>query len=446
MAFPHNPSSLTVVQRVPRHTARADRAYLPLNDGGHGSAPAERNPLFYGLGAELVLDFNAFVRTFQVFIEGTNPNTGVTEREEITSQFSQDKDITTRWRAPGAVGYAPEFALTSMSQATFAAAQTLRYIVVMTNSTISTTTEYELVVQDDFPISVCPPIDSGLAWDTDRTTLSANDLSATNACDLQLMGALSKAGIRVFENLTCRDATENVNVSFFFNQLDLLVARVDNFQALLPNYSATGTVGVEFAMNDTTACGYVDSGSVGTACARIDCCCLLSHTLATVVVTNLNTAAVVTGGSSVGIGHNLEFVVTVPTFGNCSGFDNLQALIPGSDTTGGRYTLTSTPTATVGGAAAATTFTQASSGNSGTLDFTNTVNCGSEIVITFTMAATMLTGTNLAWTPGFVQFTNPGDLCYTAENVILPGFAVTAGGGGGAGVDATLTGGPIAEA
>lgn len=423
--FPRNVSTAFIAQTVPRARARGDRQALALGDAGHGGAPETGNPLLYGLGGTLEFQLNAFVRTWSVFVEATFPNTNNTVREEITSFFSSDPDIPRRYRTSGALGVKP-FGLDVVDRLDYANGLAITFILEMRNVALTTTVRREMIIRDGVLLDTCP---------------TAED------CDFALFGPINKAGVRIFQNMVDRDAVENSPVSFHFDVLDKLIARVPDLETRVPNYSEFGTVGIEFH-NDAGVCGPVSEGGIPAGCGSIDCCCEIHGTNISATYTNISTGStpVIPGTTVITQFDEIEVQLTIPTSGgvNCLGFDDLRITLPGLDSTGGLWNLYDplqaggfTPVVTVGGSPVSPTFSQdgqsgfTGTGNSVEIIFGSIpVACGEEIVVTYRMYP-VTTSTPAVSEAGDVTFDTGQGPCSGGSNSTFHHPGIEVGGGGG---------------
>ncbi len=398
MAFPANRSTPLFAQRVPRGASRFDKPTLALGDAGHGSAPDTRNPLLYGLAVSMLLRGDAFTRTLRLYVQAAHPSTGVLTREEVTSLLRIDA-AARRYTLQGILGVAP-FGIAAFSASDFdAAARKIEFIVVARNATLEIEQRYEMYVRGTVPIAHCPE---------------------SSECDFAFLKPLAKAGVRPFNNIMLR--TDNTPVSFYFAQLDALIARVPSLPGILTGYSAHGTVGIEF--NNAGACGVLSEGGQ-PACAALHCCCSIEFDLIEVELSDITTPAQnpLSGGSTIILNDVIDVVVTVPTVGSaeCIGFDSLVVALPGLDTTGGVWSLFDPvqvggfmPTATLDGAPVLPAFSQNAvdggdgTGESGALDFTGIhIACGATLVLNFRLVARLLSGTEPV-SMGAINFSDGG--------------------------------------
>lgn len=417
--YARNQSTPITVQRTPRAASRLDRPALALSDAGHGADPATQNPILYGLGATLVLRTNAYVRTFRVWVRAFDPDTSAYVQEEITANFIADAAVPGRHKLSGQAGVFP-LAPSTMLQDDFSAPQRIEFIITTRNASLEVTQRTEMWVVDDFPLARCP---------------DAED------CDFALMQPISKAGVRIFENLVDRAASENAPVSFFFGQLDALLAKVPTLSSVIPNYSADASVGVEFT-NDGEMCGGQSVGGT-PPCAALYCCCEIRGELVTYTLNDITTPSLnpITSGSSVNINDVIEIVATVPTTAaaDCVGFDSLVVALPGLDTTGGYFSLYDPiqvggflPTVTRNGSPIVPSFSQHGidggdgSGHVGLLDFSAIpIICGDVIVITFRMRAVLMTST-VPVSMGALAFSDGGP-CNPSGTAPMPLLGVGSG-------------------
>lgn len=310
-----NRSTPIIVQQTPRNFARSDTPTLALNDGGHGSAAL--NAILYGLGGTLQFQFNPFVRTFRVYVEDTID--GPVTRQEITSSLLPVANVAGRYRLHGAVGEFP-LGLAGRVASDYDTPQVIRFVIDMTNASITRQAVYTTTISNAGQIQHCAPAED---------------------CDFDAMRPINKARIRIFENVVDADDPNNATVSFLFEQLDLLVTKTaavavggETAVGAYPGYSAAGTVGVEFSAGDAENCG--PQGSPGQpGCESIDCCCTMD-TVSTEYPAAFNT---VSPGGTTTIGTTLTITARIPLLGSqgCLGWPELQITFPGADTTAGVY-------------------------------------------------------------------------------------------------------------
>ena len=152
--FPRNVAGPYLAQITPRNAARSDQLFLALNDGGHGSDPANRNAILWGLGATLNLQLGPHVRTWKAFVEAEV--SGTLTREEITSSFELESSIDRRYRLSGAMGVAP-LGLTALTETDHATPIGYTFILQVANVNLTKEIRAKFVVHRSTDIRHCPP-------------------------------------------------------------------------------------------------------------------------------------------------------------------------------------------------------------------------------------------------------------------------------------------------
>lgn len=407
--YPRNQSTPVLVQQTPRNFARGDTPALALNDGGHGAG--EVNPILYGLGGTLQFQFNSFVRTFRVYVEDTID--GPVTRQEITSFLRPVPGVERRWRLNGVVGQYP-FGLEGRVESDYDITRTVKFIVDMTNVSITRQAVYTATITSTGEIKHCAPAED---------------------CDFEAMKPINKARIRIFENVADALDTNNQIVSFFFDQLDLLVTKTAAAAVggevpvgSYPGYSLAGTVGVEFANEAQEDEGCGPKGSPGQpGCESIDCCCTLDAENA-VYPGAANTIA---PNGTTTIGTTLTITVQIPLLGgsNCLGWPELSITFPGADTTAGVFGFDDTFQPQIQQFAtglSVTSVTGLGHNGSRTLTINNPVVCGSTLDIRWQMVA--LIPTNGLHSAGVLVFNDVGVCDPSVNPIVGPSFSVTNGG------------------
>lgn len=420
--FPRNISGSFLKQRIPRNHGRADRPQLALNDAGHGSDPEGRNPILWGLGATLNIELGAFVRSWAVTISARIG--GVLLTEDITAYFQPDLRVPRRHFLPGICGVFP-LGLPSLDEAAHEEAVTYEVTLVTRNARLESRVSSAFIVRTSSDLRRCP---------------------SSEECDFTMLAALNKAGVRVFEDQLDREGGTNAPVSFFFHQLDLLVARVGaaSWLNLFPDYDPDATVGIEFS-NEEGACGPQGIDPI-SGCAGVPCCCYTSSDFINESYTNITAGGgAIAAGSTVQINEVIEITVTIRFVGSvgCLPFDNLIITLPGVDTTGGRWTLFDpgipggfTPTVAVDGTPVSPSFRQdglagfQGSGNSAEILFDSVpVPCGSELQIVFRAYPSLVSQTSVS-SIGPLTIANPNGACFPDPSVdpySMNGFVVDPG-------------------
>lgn len=370
-----NRSTEAFTQLVPRNYGGNDRIWLALNDGGHATSPEATNPIFFGLGATLRVQFNAFVRTWSAFVEadfGGGPLV-----QEITSLFRADGTIARRYYLEGAAGIFP-LAPVGPTSISYNSPRVVTFRFELRNSSKTRTVRRQMVVYNAAAGAVpggTQPLGGGI-----------QHCPVAEDCDFGLFGPINKAGVRIFENMVDRRASAASNVqdwdlvamapftpgranqpvSFYFTTMDKLVNKIaalvaaghltaeDDLRALIPSFSTYGSVAVEFTnrpavdvWNAAQHCGPSDDGET-PGCPAVYCCCTFGFGAAQMTYTNITTATVAgtgTGAGVLGISapqyHEMELSLTIPTGGgtDCLGFQGLLIRLPGLDTTNGTFAL-----------------------------------------------------------------------------------------------------------
>ncbi len=415
MRFPRNASTPFVAQRTPRVSGRGDRPTLALHDAGHGQDPVERNPILYALGVTLNIQLDPFVRTWQAFVRAYSQSESAIVTEEITEYFVRDKSIPRRYSLNGPVGVFP-LGNSDANASYYETTQRIEIVVQTRNADLTNEQTYEFYVRAGNDLRHCP---------------------AAEGCDFALFSPISKAGVRIFENFITRTASENAPVSFFFGTLDLLLAAVPSLMSIIPNYSASATVGVEFG--NSGECGPRSAGST-PSCASLRCCCEIQTDAVTITLRDITTSSDILPNATVTLNDVIEVLATIVTRGsvNCIGFLSLVVTLPGKDTNDGYWELDCPPSAGTfapvvkrNGSTIAPVFKQdnvvngTGSGNHATLDFAGiAIACGDTITVKFRVKAARATATNsIPQSIGPLGFSDGGP-CNPNKHIDLPGLEI----------------------